>query len=183
MIPKLLSAPVKGRTIFLSFIFTTTIYAVMLMVTIPKLMAFSGGKKIIDMMPGGYNAGFVVDLLDSLGEEGRSFYLTRQLPLDFIYPAAFAVTYALVFLFLLRKINRQDSVSKFIALLPVIAGLADYLENIIIIAMLKTYPDISERLVQFSSSVSIVKASATTAYFVSLIFLLVVVGLMKLRER
>lgn len=183
MINRLLSIPVKGRNIFVLFIATTVIYTLMLTITIPKLMTFSGGKKIIDMMPGGYNTSFVVDLLGALGEEGRSFYLTRQLPLDFIYPVAFAVTYALIFVFFLRKINRHDSPWKFIALLPVIAGVADYLENIGIIAMLKTYPDISTSLVQLSSSVSVLKASATTVYFVSLIILLVAVGVMKLRQR
>lgn len=52
---RLISADVKGQRILLLFLVTTSVYLVMLLVTIPNLMTFSGGKKIMDMMPGGYS--------------------------------------------------------------------------------------------------------------------------------
>lgn len=179
----LFSGPIKGRGILFLFIITTTVYLIMLLVTIPKLMTFSNGEPIMDMMPGGYAAPYVADLLQSLGDEGRSYYLTKQLPLDFAYPGLFAITYSLIFIYFLRQINRHDTWWRLIALLPVIAGLADYLENISIISMINQFPNVSTTLVKFSSMVSIVKASATTIYFLFLVVLLVTVAIIKARHR
>ena len=174
---------ISGRNVFLLFIVTTVIYVVMLSITIPKLLAFSQGKEILDMMPGGYDATYVQELMSALSVEGRSYYLTSQLPVDFIYPAMFAVTYALVFILFLRKVGKHETNWKLIALLPVIAGLADYIENVFIIVILKSFPQISSSVVQFSSFFSIVKASATTLYFISLIILLIIVAVNTLRKR
>ena len=177
------SANVRGRNVLLLFIAATTVYLVMLLVTIPKLLVFSNGKKILDMMPGGYNTAYVVDLLKSLGEEGRLYYLTTQLPLDFLYPGLFAVAYALIFIFFLRRINKHETAWRLIAFLPVVAGIADYIENFGIISMIRTFPNVSAGLVGFSSAMSVAKASATTVYFISLLFLFVVVIASRLRQR
>lgn len=125
----------------------------------------------------------MVDLLRSLGAEGRSYYLTKQLPLDFLYPGLFAVTYALVFIFFLRRINKQNTMWSYIAFLPVIAGAADYMENIGIIFMIKSFPDVSADFVRVSSGMSVLKASCTTFYFIALLILLSVVSIDHLRHR
>jgi hypothetical protein len=179
----LLSADIKGRTILLLFIATTVVYVVMLVITIPKLMTFSGGKEILDMIPTGYNADYVKDLMESLSGEGRTYYLTKQLPLDFIYPGLFAFTYALIFMFFLKKINTNSSPWQFVALLPIIAGFADYVENVCIISIIEMFPEVSTSLVQFSSVVSVLKAGATTIYFVALIVLLIIAGVRTVRNR
>ena len=179
----LLSANIKSRNILLLFLATMTIYVIMLVITIPKLMMFSEGKEILDMMPAGYNKAYVTELMTRLSVDGRFYYLTRQLPLDFIYPGLFAYTYALIFIFFLRKIGKHGTSWKFIAYLPVLAGLADYFENICIISILKSFPNVSPILVQFSSTASVVKASSTTIYFISLTILLIAFGIYRIRDR
>ena len=64
--------------------------------------------------------------------------MKRQLPIDFIYPGLFAVTYTLMLVWLFGK--KIDSKSKvfYLVLIPAAAGLFDYFENIGIILMLKS---------------------------------------------
>lgn len=46
-----------------------------------------------DASPGCYSPEYAEILLKAIGPIGREVYLTRQLPMDFIYPGLFAVTY------------------------------------------------------------------------------------------
>ena len=48
-------------------------------------MAFSGGMKLLDMMPLGYDMDYINTLFETLGEKGRDIYLYNQIPVDMIY--------------------------------------------------------------------------------------------------
>ena len=85
---KLIRKNLNGKKILMLFFLTSVIYAMMLLVTIPRVMNFSGGMKLLDMIPFGYSVQYVNALLKSLGEMGRNAYLYNQLPLDMIYPFA-----------------------------------------------------------------------------------------------
>jgi len=67
--------------------------------------------------------------------------------------------------------------------LPLIAGTTDYLENIGIITMLNTYPDISQILAFTTNIFSIVKSMATTIYFVALTISIIIFGIKTLRRK
>ncbi len=49
------------------------------------------------------------------------------------------------------------------------AGLFDYFENIFIVSILTSYPNVSEVSILFASTMTIVKSVLTTAFFVLLI--------------
>jgi len=51
----------------------------------------------------------------------------------------------------------------------VAAGLFDYFENIFIVSILTSYPNVSEVSILFASTMTIVKSVLTTAFFVLLI--------------
>ena len=57
----------------------------------------------------------------------------------------------------------------YLCFIPVIAGLFDYLENICIVLMLNSYPNVTELHVGFASLFTILKSAFTTAFFVLLI--------------
>ena len=124
---------------------------------------------LFDMSPMGYSYIQAIELLTSLGIEGRNAYLSVQLPLDFIYPGMFSVSYALLITWMLKQYLPKDSKLFFIAFVPFLAGGFDYLENISIIVMLDSFPDISENLVSSASAFTIVKSGATSVFFVLLI--------------
>ena len=164
----------SGKSVLVFFILANTVYALMIGVTIPETMSYAGGKPLLDMMPLGYNKTVVAELFNALGEEGRYVYLTHQLPLDFLYPGLFAISYCLIIAFLLDKINKLESSYILMCWLPIIAGFADYMENFSFIILLSKFPDVSAMLVQFANVFTILKSTSTTICFVLIIVLLII---------
>lgn len=162
----------SGKKVFMFFILTNLLYAFMLLVSIPKVMSYSNDLKILDMIPTGYDITYVNRLFEALGETGRQAYLTNQLPLDMIYPLLFGISYCLILGYFLKKLNIFKTPYQYFCLLPILAGIADYIENIGIITLLKNFPDISEYTVNMTEFFSLVKSIATSIYFTILIAIL-----------
>jgi hypothetical protein len=156
----------NGKKILILFVLTNVVYAIMLTITIPAVMNYAGGMKLPDMLPAGYSPEYVHSLLTALGSEGRNAYLFQQMPLDFMYPGLFGISYCLLFAFLLKKLNKLDGVLFYACFVPLFAGLFDYLENIGIITLLIRYPDHSTTLSHLTNVFSILKSSLTTIYFI-----------------
>lgn len=171
-----------GRFVFVLFVATQVIYLAMLLFTLPHLQQLAGGMKPFDLLPQGYDITYVINFMGAIGDEGRAFYLTRQIPLDLIYPGLFAVTFAGMWLWLLSKAANVPSLWRWGMLLPILAGLADYVENGLIIAMLIYYPDISRGMAATASLTTIFKSMATAMYFVALLSLFIVIGVYKYRD-
>lgn len=164
----------NGKRVLILFILTNLIYISMLMYSLPLVSSFAPELVLFDMSPMGYSYAQAIKLLTSLGAEGRNAYLSIQLPLDFIYPGLFAVSYALLITWVFKHYLPIDSKFYFIAFIPIIAGVFDYLENTTIIMMLNSFPDISENIVTISSLFTIVKSVATSLFFVTLILSFIV---------
>ncbi len=151
------------------FILTMAVYLTMLLSTLPAVESFAQGKALFDLSPAGYSYEDAVLLLDVLGHEGRRMYLYRQLPMDFVYPGLFAISYSLLLTWVLIKGNASDSKIFYFAVIPFFGGLFDYLENICIIQMITSYPTVPHGLVNISSTFTILKSGFTTAFFVLLL--------------
>lgn len=179
---KFIEKNISGKKVLGLFILTNTIYTFMLTVTIPKTMEFSNGMKLLDMMPTGYDLDYVSELFSFLGENGRLTYLTNQIPVDMIYPLLFGLSYYLLLGYLLKKMNKLNSQYIYLCLIPIIAGIADYLENIGIIAMLKNYSELTEVAVKTTSFFSLIKSISTSVFFIVLVVMLIILGI-KLMKR
>jgi len=164
----------NGKKVLFLFLLTNLVYAFMLIITIPKTMQFSNGMKLLDMMPMGYNSEYVNSLFNTLGEKGREVYLLNQIPIDMIYPFLFAISYALLIAFFLKKLNLLNSRFKYLTVLPMVAGITDYLENFGIIYMLNSYPDISNFSIALTNLFTMTKSISTTIYFMLLIIVLAI---------
>ena len=158
-----------GRTVFALFALTMAVYLTMLLFTIPVVTAFAPEFPIFDLSPSGYSFSYASELLDELGNEGRSLYLYRQLPLDFIYPGLFAVTYSLLLVWLFRKYFNINSNIYYLGFVPILAGVFDCLENIFIIKMITSFPDLQMNTVKVASALTILKSSFTMFFFVLLL--------------
>jgi len=154
----------------------------MLAITIPRTMQYSNGIKLLDMMPTGYDSEYIMTLFNTLGEKGREVYLFNQIPIDMIYPFLFGISYCLLIAFFLKKLNKLDSIYWYLCLLPIIGGVADYFENFGIIIMLNNYPDLSKITMSATNIFSILKSIATTIYFISLIIILIILGIKKVKN-
>lgn len=170
-----------GSRILILFILTGIIYTLMLTVTIPMVMSYSGGLKILDLMPTGYDFSYVKSLLDALGEEGRNVYLYRQIPLDLLFPFLLGITFCLMIAYFLRYLGKLDSRWYFLVFLPLLAAFCDYCENIGFITMLLNYPVIPDSLVAISNIFSILKSTVSTLFYTLLLILLVIAGVKKMK--
>lgn len=173
---KLIEKNISGKKIFGLFILTNVVYTFMLIVTIPKTMEFSNGMRLLDMIPTGYDLNYVSELFSALGENGRKTYLSNQIPVDMVYPLLFALTYCLLLAYFLKKLDKLNAPYTYLCLLPIIAGIADYLENFGIITMLKSYPDLTEIAVKTTNSFSLIKSISTSIFFIVLIIVLIILG-------
>jgi len=172
----LISKNAGGRTVLILFLLANIIYALMLIITIPGVVSFSGGMKLLDMMPMGYDAAYVNLLFNALGEQGRHAYLFNQIPVDMIYPGLFGLSNCLIIAYILKKLGKFDGSLFYFCFVPIFAGLFDYGENIGIITLLMSYPKISDLMAQTTNVFSLLKSSFTTAYFLFLIGLLITWG-------
>lgn len=164
----------QGKKVLLLFVLTNFVYAFMLVVTIPQLLIYSNGILIMDMMPTGYDLAHATALLNKMGQEGRDFYLFRQLPTDMIYPGLFAISYSLLLGYLLKKIEKLNGNLIYLCWLPILAGTSDYLENFGIINLLLSFPDISATAVSITNVFTILKSGFSTLYFVVLLVIFIV---------
>ena len=157
------------KNVLIFFAATLIVYLVMLFVTIPNVMNNANGRELLDMQPTGYTAEYAKTLLENLGSDGRHAYLYYQIPLDMIYPLLLALTYSLMLFYFFKKILKVTSKLFVLSIVPLFAGMFDYLENIGIIIMLSIYPNFSELLANTTNIFSILKSFSTTLFFILVI--------------
>lgn len=179
---KFIENNISGKKVLGLFILTNLVYTFMLMVTIPKTMEFANGMKLLDMMPTGYDLNYVSELFTSLGEKGRLTYLTNQIPVDMMYPLLFGLSYCLLLGYFLKKINKFNSPYSYLCAIPIIAGIADYLENIGIIIMLNNYPELKATAVYTTNIFSVIKSISTSIFFMALMVILIAFGIRVLKK-
>ncbi len=172
----------QGKKVLLLFALTSLVYILMLAVTIPTVTGHANGMELLDMMPMGYDLGYVNRLFKALGPMGRNAYLYRQLPVDMVYPVLFGISYCLVLAYFLKKLKKDKGSLFYLCLIPLLAGLADYLENFGIINLLKSYPDLTPGMVTTTAFFSLLKTVATTCYFLILIGTILLMGIKTLRK-
>lgn len=159
----------SGKVVLILFILTMAVFSLMLLYTIPKVEGFAPGIALFDMSPAGYSYQQAISLLESLGKVGRNVNLFQQLPVDFVYPGLFSISYALLLTWLFAKSFDSDSKIFFLVLVPALGGLFDYLENIGIILMINAFPNISQELVGMASTFTVLKSAFTTGFYILLL--------------
>ena len=167
-----------GRTVLILVVVTLGVYGAILFYTMPSVLEHAPDMKLFDMSPGGYSLEYAGNLLDAIDADGRQTYLTLQLPVDFVYPGLAAVAYTLLLTWLFNKGFSQQSPVFYLALVPAVAGLFDYLENVGIIMMVTSFPNISAATVAFASMSSVIKSVSTIGFY-----MLLLVGIAALARR
>jgi hypothetical protein len=159
----------SGKLISILFVLTMVVYVAMLSYSIPAVSAFAPEFPLFDLSPSGYSFSYANELLSSLGSEGRNLYLSTQLPLDIIYPGLFSITYSLMLVWLCSKLFNKNSKIYYFSLIPFLAGFFDYIENIFIMKMIHSFPDLQVTTVKIASLFTVMKSSFTLFFFVLLI--------------
>ena len=156
----------KTKTLlWISGILTVAICAVMNLVLIPIIEANTEGLRCFDMNSTGYTYEQAKQFLSLLDEKGRDIYLHIQLPLDFFYPVA----YTAFFMLALKKLSGKTLP----LVIPGALAIADYIENICSIRMLRAM-DVTEGMAKFASTVTVIKSALMTLTFILLAVFLIV---------
>jgi len=116
----------------------TLIQLILVTIVSSKLNAYSA-QKMLDLRLF-YNALDIKQYFSELGEAGRQMYFYSAL-LDLIYPFAYTATFVLLLAYLGKFAFRLSRYFPFVILIPFFLFLTDYLENAVVITLLKTYPD------------------------------------------
>lgn len=166
---------------WVSFVATSAIYAVMVLWSLPKISAAAGGLASFDMRPAGYSLDEATIFLTTLTDEGRAFYLSTQQWLDSFYPPMMAATLVLG-LWIMAPL--QNLTAKWVlAMIPILAMLADFLENDQVRILLVDAPwYIDPPVVGWASFATVIKSLLTTLAMTLLLFFTVLWGWRKWRR-
>ncbi len=132
-----------------------------------------GSIRILDLRFG-FSPGEARQTLEAMGEGGRAAYL-RMLLADMIYPLIYGLLLIFVSSLLLDRTLARDSFWRILNLGAVDAVLFDLCENIGIMAMINTYPDIPPGLARVASICNMLKWIA-----IALCILVILTALMRL---
>jgi len=142
-------------------------------VGVAGLLRITGGANILDF-EFGFTQEKAYQMLTALGEEGRAFYFSKILPLDFPFPMTYAFFFA-GWMALLIKHTSFKRTPTYLLLIPACAMLSDWTENMGLIAMLNNYPNLPIWAVNLASTAGIFKnvligTSGITVGILSIIF-------------
>ncbi|MDO5081735.1 hypothetical protein [Buchananella hordeovulneris] len=144
---------------------TGGVYLTLLLITTPALQGFAPGHQLADLSPTGLSHAETVSLYEALGVEGRDYYQHIQLPVDMVYPALFMTSFGLLLAALTRYLGLPRP-ARLISLIPVLAGLSDWGENVCTWLALRAYPEVSPTLPQLGSWFSLTKTVGVMLTFV-----------------
>ena len=125
-----------------------------------------------DLRPAGYSQADAAGLLDALGEAGRQYYLTKQIPLDTLYPALLALTLISTLRWRAARFG-PTLMTRIGGPLAILAAAFDYLENLGIVFMLLAGAGADPKLVHAASIASILKSALTSVAILAVIATLV----------
>ena len=149
---------------------TISNYLVMVLWSLPKISLMAGGAVPFDMRPGGYSFEEAVAFVSALSPSGRDFYLNTQHLLDSFYPALLSITLAIGLITLVPRYWGWT-----MAVIAVMAGIFDYLENASVAQILSLAPDyITPSMVSTASNWTVAKSVSTTVASIVLLISLAV---------
>jgi hypothetical protein len=132
------------------------------------------GKKIgvIDLTVG-FNPQKTLQMVANYGDEARAYYAQTEMTTDVIYPIVYAFLLGIILTLLYR--NKAYKPFPWINLLPFIALIFDYLENICIVSLLNNYPSQSMMMANFCEIFKLLKWLS-----LGIILILILYGLLRL---
>lgn len=148
--------------ILIMFILAHAVLLVMMLYTFPVINA-KLGTEAFDLKTFGYSESEAIMMVQNLDPSTVRFYLFPQLfLLDILYPAFLAILLSSIIkrLYVLTSTKQQLLLSK-ITLLPFIAMVCDYIENIMILLMITDPHQLSTGLVKTASLFTQMKGSFT----------------------
>ena len=157
---------------FLWFLFLSShiVLVLMMIFTFPRINN-QIGNKAFDLQTFGYSVSEARSIVNAMNEQIINLYLFPQLSLfDLLYPLLLALFLSSFLFRLINLTQTKKGVGSFVLIVPFLAMLFDYLENICIILMITKSADLSEYFVLVSSTFTVLKSILTTFAWLCVLF-------------
>jgi len=122
--------------------------------TMMAMMNQSGILAFLDMRLF-YTFDDVTEYLTALGETGRIYYLYQKI-VDSFFPIGYGIGIALALGYICKESDIESPWNSII-LIPIIAAIFDYMENILLTTQIVSFPTISEVIVSMAAITTLLK--------------------------
>lgn len=178
---KIIEKATLGKALLFTIIFIVMYIIInFTSVGVTGLLKITNGASILDF-EFGYSMDKANHMLTVLGEDGRRFYLTKIIPIDFPFPFAYMLCYA-GWISLLVKYIAPLSAAKYLTFVPLFAMLFDWIENIGIILMLSNYPNMP-MLAIYTASISGILKTLFTLGSISIILVSLTIYFVNIKRK
>lgn len=130
-----------------------------------------------------YSKEEVMVLFEKMGKEGRDIYYFVSSKIDMVYPIVYGLFVMFLMANFLKKVIAQNSKWRWMALLPILGGVFDYLENFNVQKLLSNYPNITEEQVAFAAQMTQLKWTSIMGMMLITAVLLLVFVVKKIKNR
>lgn len=163
---RLLQKTSSTKRIWILFASSHLVLLTMMVFTFP-IINHQIGTKAFDLQTFGYSVTVADSIVNNLNDQTTQLYLFPQLTLlDLFYPILLALFLSSL---LFRMANNQGMVRSLIVIIPFLAMIFDYSENICVILMISKSIEISEWFVFVSSSFTILKSIFTSIAWLAIL--------------
>ena len=100
-----------------------------------------------------YTLNEITDVFNTLGQAGLNVWAQAHM-LDFLFPLTYMFAMAFGTNMELRRLYPNNDPAKKLVLIPLMAGIADYVENILILTQIATYPSLSGPVILVASAIT-----------------------------
>jgi hypothetical protein len=135
---KFLDRIANGKLLILLFLIYAIFPAYFLKNAEEKINQLAGKKIGVIDLTVGFNPQKTLQMVADYGDEAREYYAQTEMTTDVIYPIVYAFLFGVILTLLYR--NKVYKPFSWINLLPFVALIFDYLENICIVSLLQNYP-------------------------------------------
>jgi hypothetical protein len=103
-----------------------------------------------------YSINEITDVFNTLGQEGLYAWAQAHM-LDFVFPLTYMFALAFGINMELRNSYPDNARAKFLVLFPLFGGIMDYVENILVLTQIASYPLLSEPVIIVASFITSLK--------------------------
>ena len=139
------------------------------------------GVKAFDLQSFGYSVSMAELIVNNLNDQTTQLYLFPQLTLlDLFYPFLLALFLSSL---LFRIVKRNNKLKLVLLIIPFLAMIFDYSENICIILMISNSIEVSQSIVFLSSSLTVLKGVLTSIAWIAILIYSIKWLILRIQEK
>jgi hypothetical protein len=157
------------KNIIILFVASHLILLVMMTYTLPVINN-QIGTTVFDLQSFGYSVSVAESIINKIDDQTADLYIFPQLTLlDLFYPVLLALFLSSLLFRLSSLIESKSRMTSILLIIPYIAMLFDYVENVFILLMISKSIDPTEIIVLLSSTSTILKGVFTSMTWIAIL--------------